>query len=461
MRTLLVIIFIMLLPCLAAGQDAPRQRLTISQNGHALVSDIRTLSFPAGKGTIQLSGLAPGMDPATLSIKPIEAQHGLKILGLTQQPPLSGPSALLKSHVGQTLTIVIPDPAGGKGNVRKQAKLLSADEAPLFLIDGMIYAGPVQSTLYPVQQVGPGPRVAIAYSNSGKETRSVETLYSAGELGWSMDYDLVSDSSFKTATLDGYATITNRCGMPFLSAKVDLLAGDLGQQPGRRMLSKASSPMSAMMEDTTNTPSEELFEHHIYKLPGLFELPDQGLVRIPLAQSGKVSVTKNLVSRGSAVPVGRTVDPIPQSVQTLISFRNIGAEGLGHPMPKGSIRVHQVDDGVRRLVGQSTLERIPTGAKAEISLGQAFDVTIERIAKSYERTGKNSSKGSWELAIRNSKKDKVSVIVQESFPGKWKITEASHKVTRSSARGAEFVVDVPPTGDGQLTILSYSFILDM
>ncbi len=461
MNVLLPLLLVMVLALPALAQDAPGQRLTITQNGQSLVSDSRTLTLARGKGAVGLEGLAPGLDVTTLAIKPGDGQGGLKILGLTQEPPLSGPTALLKAHVGQVLTITIPDGSTREGRARKQARLLSAEEAPLFLVDGQIYAGPVESILYPALPVGPGPRVTLAYANSGPEKRRVEVQYVAGEISWRMDYDLVSDAAFKTASLDGQATLTNRSGLPFRAAKVELLAGDVGQAPGRRMLAKASAPMMAMLEDAAGTAPEALFEHHIYKLPGLLDLPDQGLVRIPLAQSGKVSVTKNLMARASAVPSGRSSDPIPQSVQTLISFRNIGAEGLGQPLPKGVIRVYQVDDGVRRLVGEGQLERVPSGAKAEIALGQAFDVAIERTAKSYERTGKTGFKGSWELAIRNAKKEKVTLIVQESFPGKWKITESSHKPSRTTARAAEFTLDVPPTGEGQPTQLSYSFTLDM
>lgn len=461
MKTLLPIILVLVLALPAHAQDTPSQRLVITQSGQSLVSDSRLLSLPAGKGAVALEGLAPGMDATTLGLKPIDGRGGLKILALTQEPPLSGPSALLKSHVGQVLTITIPDGTTRDGRVRKQAKLLSAEEAPLFLVDGQIYAGPVESVLYPVQPVGSGPRVSLSCANSGPEKRKVELQYIAGELGWRMDYDLVSDAAFKTASLDGYAAITNRTGMPFRAIKVELLAGDVGQPSGKRMLSRASAPMMAMLEDASGAAPEQLFEHHIYKLPGLLDLPDQGLVRIPLAQSGKVAVAKNLVARASAVPSGRSADPVPQSVQTLISFRNTGAEGLGQPMPKGVIRVFQVDDGVRRLVGEGQLERVPTGAKAEVALGQAFDVTVERTSKSYERTGKNSFKGSWELAIRNSKQEKVTLIVQESFPGAWKITESNRKPSRSTARAVEFTIDAPPTGEGQPTLLSYSFTLDM
>lgn len=461
MKSVLPILLVLLLATAATAQETYQQRLTISQAGQALVSDTRNLSFPAGKGEVALEGLAPGLDPSTLILKPSDGKVGLKLLGTSQEPPLSGPAALLKASVGQVLTILIPGGEAPGGHVRKQAKLLAADDTPLFLVDGLIYSGPVQGIFFPARPVGPGPRIAVHYSNTGPEQRKVETTYSAAEITWRMDYDLVSDRDFTAATLDGMATVINRSGLSFRSAQVELLAGDLGQAPTRRFSAKGAAPMLAMMEDAAPPTPEALFEHHIYKLPGRITLPDQGHVRIPMARSGKVSVSKNLVARASAVPSGRSVDPVPQSVQSLISFRNISAEGLGGPLPKGVIRVFQVDEGVRRLVGESTLERVPAGASAEILLGQAFDVTLERTSKSYERTGKNSFKGSWELAIRNSKKERVRLLVQESFPGTWRITQSSHKLTRSSARTAEFALDVPPMGEGQPTVLAYSFTLDM
>lgn len=465
MKALLPLFLILALFEPAAAAESSLQRLTVQQNGQALISDTRSAALPVGKGQVRLDGLAPAMDPNTLVIRSTDGHAGLKILGIIQEPALASPSALLKSHVGQTLSIVIPDSAARDGRVRKQARLLSADEAPLFLMDGQIYAGPVESILYPAQPIGPSPRVTLAYANPGPEKRKIEALYSTGGLGWRMDYDLTADARFTKARLDGYATITNNSGLPFPAASVELLAGDVRLASGKRVLARGAAPMLALMEDASGTTPEALFEHHLYKLPGQINLPDQGLVRIPLAQAGSVSVTRRLVARASAVPTGRAAEPMPQSAQTLISFRNIGTEGLGQPLPKGVIRVYQAEanaeTGARRLVGEADLERVAAGARAELSLGQAFDITLERTARSYERTGKNSFKGVWDIAIRNSKAETVTLNIQESFPGKWKVTESTRKLSRSTARAAEFEIEVPPTGEGQPLLFSYSFTLDM
>lgn len=465
MNALLSLLLVLVLAATAAASQPSSQRLTIQQNGQAFVSETWTHALPVEKGQVRLEGLAPNMDPHSLVIRSTDGHAALKILGLIHEPPLSGPSALLKAHVGQTLSIVIPDGAARDGRVRKQARLLSADEAPLFLVDGQIYAGPVESIHYPVQPVGPSPRVTLAYANAGPEKRTLEAQYVTGGLGWRMDYDLTADAGFTKARLDGYASITNNSGLPYPSVRVELLAGDVRQASGKRMLARASAPMLAMQEDAVGTAPEALFEHHLYKLPGLLSLPEQGLVRFPLAQSNAVSVSRRLVARASAVPSGRTAEPMAQSVQTLISFRNIGAEGLGQPLPKGVIRVYQSEGSgqsdARRLVGEADLDRVAAGAKAEISLGQAFDLTLERTAMSYERTGKNSFKGAWDITLRNSKAEAATVVIQESFPGKWKVTQSSHKVARSTARTAEFEILVPPTGEGQPLVLSYSFTVDM
>lgn len=459
MHVLLALILVLALSCPLLAQGPSAHRLTVQQNGQALVTETRTLPFPRGKASVALEGCAATMDPHTLQLRPLDA--GLKILGARHEAALSGPTALLRAHVGKKLTVIIPDGLTREGRVRKEAVLVSAEEAPVFLVDGLLYAGPVEAVLYPVQAMSPSPRILLSADNSGAEKHKIEASYVAGEVSWRMDYALTADKDFAKARLLGTVSLSNRSGIDYPSAKVELLAGEPRQAFGGANKMLRSVAAIAVSEDMAQARPEALFEYHLYKLPGTVALPNQGLVQFPLVQAPGVTVSKRLVARASAVPQGRVADPIPQTAQALISFRNSGAQGLGQPLPKGVIHVYQEDDGARRLVGEAQLDRVAKGAKAEVVIGQAFDLTIERMAKEYERTGKNNYMGSWEITIRNSKAEKQRLVVQESFPGKWRVTESSHKVTRSSAHAAEFEIDVPPTGEGQPLVLTYAFTLDM
>jgi len=58
---------------------------------------------------------------------------------------------------------------------------------------------------------------------------------------------------------------------------------------------------------------------------------------------------------------------------------------------------------------------------------------------------------SYEVVITSRKKDAVTVLVRETFPGDWTVVESSVPAKKLSAFVAEFAVPVPAGGEGKLT----------
>jgi len=205
----------------------------------------------------------------------------------------------------------------------------------------------------------------------------------------------------------------------------------------------------------------ELYEYHLYSLKRPVSLANQQSRQVPLFKSAALQVTRSLVGRASAMPTSRDTEPQKQNLEAALSFRNIQAQSLGLPLPKGVLRAFQEHNGVRRQLGESQIERAAVGATVEVRLGQSFDVSVERTPSHYEKIGKNSYRVGWELRVRNGKQKTERIVLHEQIPGKWKIVEASHKWVKSSAGVLTFEVDVPPTGDGAPMLLQYGFTTDM
>jgi hypothetical protein len=202
---------------------------------------------------------------------------------------------------------------------------------------------------------------------------------------------------------------------------------------------------------------EALFEYHTYRLKRPVTLANQQSRQIKLFESAAIPVTRRLVGRAQALPMGRETGPAQQKLDVVLSFRNTQAQGLGLALPKGALRALEDDGEARHFLGEAPLDRVPAGATAEVRLGQAFDLNVERVATVMEKTGKNSWRGAWELRITNAKKQAQRIVLQEQIPGKWKVEEVSQKWSKPSAGVLEFAVDVPPTGDGEPLVLKYSF----
>ena len=61
------------------------------------------------------------------------------------------------------------------------------------------------------------------------------------------------------------------------------------------------------------------------------------------------------------------------------------------------------------------------------------------------------SESAYEVVITSRKKEAVTVLVRESFPGDWTIVESSVPAKKLSAFVAEFAVPVPAGGEAKLT----------
>lgn len=460
----LAIALLVTFPTTISAQEIKTVRLVVQQNGQALVTEIRPLTLPKGEGSVLLPSLPNTIDAHTLQVRSKTAGRGLVIRDLTLDDDLLTPANLLRRNLGKKVILVMPDGKTRDGRVQKEATILSTDEAPVFLIDGAVYAGPYEAIIYPELPKGmsPRPRLTMNVNNSGPARQDVELSYIARELSWRMDYVLVMNKASTSGRLTGWVTLQNRSGADFGEAVVELLAGEprsVAQFAPRAMfVTKAMAMPEAM--DAASAP-EELFEYHLYPLKRPVTLANQQSRQVQLFESGHLSVSRKLLGRANALPSGRETEPIKERLDAFISFRNAEAVGLGLPLPKGTLRAFQEESGGKHFLGEAPLERTPVGGTVELRLGQVFDITVERVVLEFEKTGKSSYKGTWELRLRNSKQKSQRIVLQELMPGKWKVPDASQKWTRPSAGVLEFAVDVPADTGQDPHVVKYTFTTEL
>jgi len=458
---LMALLALVLAPTSLAAQGSEHLRLVVQQNGQSLVDEQRSLSLPKGAGQVVLPNLPTSLEAQTLQVRSKSSPKELKILDLAFDSELLTPSTLLRRYVGKQVTLILPDGKTRDGRTQKEAMVLSTEEAPLFLVEGRVYSGPVEAVIYPGLPDGLAsrPRLSLNVINSGPAKQTLELTYLAREISWRMDYVLTMNKSATSALLSGWATILNRSGRDFNNADIELLAGEPRSE--RPMLGRAYAADTLMVAKTESANSEELFEYHLYRLKKPLSIADQQSRQTQLLESATIPISRKLIGRANALPSGREADPLKQKLDVVLSFRNSPALGLGSPLPKGVLRAFQEQGETRHFLGEAPLERTAIGSMVELRLGQAFDVNVERVVTDFEKTGKNSYRAAWELRITNAKKEAQKIVLQEQIPGKWKIGSVSAKWTKASANVLEFLVDVPHSEDGKPLVLTYAFTTEL
>jgi len=207
-KLLAMLATIILAPTNLVAQDTEHLRLVIQQNGQALVTEQRPLTLPKGAGQIVLPNLPTSLEAQTLQVQSKTAPNALEIRDFALDGELLSPSTLLRRNVGKQVTLILPDGKTRDGRIQKEATVLSTDETPLFLVDGRVYSGPVESISYPElpENLGPKPRITMNLVNSGPARQTLELSYLAQEISWSMDYVLTMNKSATSALLSGWAT---------------------------------------------------------------------------------------------------------------------------------------------------------------------------------------------------------------------------------------------------------------
>jgi hypothetical protein len=97
------------------------------------------------------------------------------------------------------------------------------------------------------------------------------------------------------------------------------------------------------------------------------------------------------------------------------------------PLPKGIMRVYKKDtQGNAQFVGEDSIDHTPKNETVRLKLGEAFDVAADKKQtdfKALPRPAKGNSafESAYEIVIKNAKKEKVTVLVQEPINGDWTI----------------------------------------
>jgi hypothetical protein len=127
------------------------------------------------------------------------------------------------------------------------------------------------------------------------------------------------------------------------------------------------------------------------------------------------------------------------------------------PLPRGKVRVYKEDtDGSLEFIGEDWIDHTPAEEKVRLYLGNAFDLTAERVQKATRKVSSRSREEEYEITLRNHKKEPVEIVVSEHFWGDWKMSRNTAPFVKKDARTAEFSLPVPVDGE---TVLGYAVLI--
>ncbi len=356
--------------------------VTIYNNNLALVQDRRQLTLPAGRSRQEFPDVSAQIRPETVTL----TGEGIGIVEQNFDFDLLSPQALMQKAVGETITLVRTNPATG-AETRERARVLAANGGVVLQIgprievlrdDGL----PVRVIFDRVpENLRARPTLSVTLQSQAAGRRPLTLTYLTPGLGWQADYVALFDEAAGRMDVQGWITLTNNSGTPYVAADTLLVAGAVGQG--------APQPRGQLRQPGTETAGRErLGDFYLYPLPERTTIANRQTKQVSFLDVSGTPAVRAYEYRNAWLGTAEQA----QSANTVLRFSSSREQGLGDALPAGTVRVYQRDArGNPQFVGESAIGHTPMGSELGLTTGQAFDVKVQPVVERRERV----SGGRW------------------------------------------------------------------
>ena len=447
-------------------QEIPRHRssveqrdavsITVYNQNFGLVRETRTLNLSAGRLSLEFGDVAAGIQPETVYIRPLGSSP-LQVLEQNYQYDLLNPQKLLEKYVGRTVTVYRTNHATGVEEA-ESAEVLSVNGGTILRIGDEItfnYPGRFGFPEVPANLIA-HPTLLWELDAPGG-SQQVEVTYLTNNLNWKSDYVMVLNEDDDGAALTGWVTLTNQSGATFDAASLQLVAGDVQRVTGgaRPEAARAMMMADAIVQESAGFTEQGFFEYHLYTLGRPADVVNNEQKQVTLLEADEFGVEKRLIFHGATHYYRGQYGQVTsnQKVGVFLDFENTERNGLGMPLPEGTVRVYKRDEtGAQQFIGEDLIDHTPRDEDVRIKMGEAFDVVGDRRQMDYTILSGCVSESEWEVTLRNHKDEDVEVMLVEPVGGDWEMISSSHEFAKRDAWTFTFEPEIEANGE---TTVSY------
>jgi hypothetical protein len=450
-------------PTPAAAQSGGLE-LAVYNQDLALVKDHRSMDLSQGLNEVRFADVAALIDPTSVHFRSLTDPTGTVVLEQNYEYDIVGSNKLLQKYVDQQISLVTEDGQEYVGT------LLSGDsDVILQAADGQVTVvklDRIKEFTFPALPEGliTKPTLVWQVESAQGGAQDVEVTYLTNGVNWQANYVVVLADDEKTIDLDGWVTLDNRSGTSYKDAKLKLIAGDIHRAATDSSVVREKVLYEAAPAAEPQVEERAFFEYHLYEVQRPVTVKDQQTKQIEFVTGSDVPSGKFFVYDGAQMPFYGYYQPVDDpsygtasntKVMVMLEFKNGEEEGLGVPLPKGTLRVFKKDvDGSTLLIGEDSIDHTPKDEQIRLYIGDAFDIVGERVQTDFKiDTDKRFIEESYEITLRNHKTEDVEVRVVEHMYrwSQWQILEESQDHTKTDAQTIEFRVPGKADGEAKVT----------
>lgn len=478
---------------LAASSAFAEPSLTIYNGGFAVVRDTLDLSLKAGINSISHTDITRHLEPDSVILRDPAGKTQLAILEQSFEGEALNQDRLLQRFEGKTLSFEAPDKKIIQGKLIRAPYAVHARAMQMYgsgyyatqmshvhggsgqpIVDvdgrGVQFALPGNPIFPPLETNATlKPTLAWQIRSSQEGKIGAELGYITGGMTWKADYNAVGPEKGDSIDLVGWVTMDNNSGKSFEQADISLMAGDVNKQsPAFSIVGRPVDGKAGGFEQPYGVTQKDFDEYHLYSLPRRVSLTDRQTKQVEFLRASGVK------ARPIYVYDGLRIDPNHRhwGIDTIRSQREYGSGSnpkiwvmreimneksnrLGLPLPKGRIRFYREDGPKLHFVGENDIDHTPEGELLRLYTGDAFDLVGERKRTEFNTDSRAFTDESFEIRLRNRKKEAVEVrVVERLYRGNnWELKQKSDPFEKKDSHTIEFKVLVAA---GQEKVLTYS-----
>lgn len=435
MKTTAILVLGLIL-CGGASLLADDVAVTVYNSNLGVISETRSLDFQKGINRLAFRDVPSQIDPNSVRFELIDGD-GVTILEQNYAFDLVSPDQIYKKYIDKKIELVDKDAnlyAGTLLAVGGGAVTLLNDNGQIRIIS----MDKVVESRFPELPEGliTKPTLFWLYSSKVTGARGARVGYQTTGMSWNAEYVGVLDKDDKHIDLSGWAAINNTSGKAYADATLKLVAGDInrafqvrGGRGPEMQLFAAKADMAESFEQ------KSFFEYHLYTLPRKATLANNEIKQISLFEPAGSAIQKVYIYRP---------EQNAQQVSVAVKFTNSEKAGLGMPLPAGRVRLFKADDdGSLVMLGEDMIDHTPKDEEVKLTVGNAFDVVPEETMTDSRRVSQNVEDRTYELEMRNRKKEPVTVTVEKQFYSFWEVTDANFTYKKKNAQTLTIDMTVP------------------
>jgi hypothetical protein len=403
---------------------------------------------------VRFTDVASQIDPTSVQFTSLTDPNGTRVIEQNYAYDIVGSAKILQKYLDQNVSLVTED------GTRYSGKLLSgSDDIILQSDDGQVTTvklARVRELKFPNLPGGliTKPTLIWKIDSSRDGNQDAQVTYLTNGVNWRANYVVVVNDKDTAMNLNGWVTIDNQSGATYEDARLKLVAGDV------RRVTPVPAARDGYAAAPTAAPKAEqqfvqqaFFEYQLYTLQRPTTIHNRETKQIEFASAANVGINKLFVYDGASnlrfygyqitdPGYGKTSNT---KVAVMIEFKNSEANKLGIPLPKGTIRVYKADsDGGNQFIGEDNIDHTPKDEMIRLNIGNAFDVVGERKQTNFIKISDRVIEESYEIKLRNHKKEAVEVrVVEHMFRwSNWQILKSNQDYTKTDAQTIEYRVKV-------------------